>query len=275
MASTMFSAISQTLRPLTRRPPPRFITVKQSQRLTPNMIRLTFAGPELESIPDGCEGAHCKIMLPGNDQTREDFYACLTGGPRPVTRTYTIRHARPDMGEIDIDFVEHGDEGPASAWARRARPGSFCGLAGPGSVKITDFYADWYLVAADMSALPMAAATLEAMPRSAKGLAVFEITSEEDSQPIDAPPGVQIAWLVHPDPHVASDAQQQLVRALTWPTGTVQTCIAGESGVIRAFRQFLHNEKGVAKRDTYISGYWKIGLIEDEHQKVKRSEAAS
>lgn len=50
----------------------------------------------------------------------------------------------------------------------------------------------------------------------------------------------------------------------------MQVCIAGESGVIRALRGLLVNEKQLAREDTYIAGYWKIGLVEDEHQKAKR-----
>ena len=253
---------------------PRLLTVRRARRVTPNMVRVTLSGLEPAGIPAGCEGAHCKIMLPARGQARDDFAAQLADGPRPVTRTYTIRHVRPGDDEIDIDFVAHGDEGPASAWALRAEPGSFCGFVGPGSVKLAEFYADWYLVAADMSALPVAAATLEAMPRDARGLAVIEITSEDDRQAIDAPPGIDVHWRVQPDPHTPSDAQERLIRSLDWPEGTVQTCIAGESGVIRALRHLLHNEKGLPRRDTYISGYWKIGLVEDEHRELKRAEAA-
>ena len=253
---------------------PRLLTVKQAQRLTPNMIRVTFAGPEIADIPAGCEGAHCKIMLPADGQTKADFAAQLADGPRPATRTYTVRFVRPDFQEMDIDFVAHGDEGPASAWANRAVAGSFCGFSGPGNVKLTEFHADWYLLAADMSALPVAAATLEAMPRDAKGFAFIEITTEDDRQDINAPSGVEIEWLIHADPHAASNTQVERIRSLDWSNTAVQTCIAGESSVIRSLRDFLHNEKGIPKSDAYISGYWKIGLVEDEHQKMKRAAAA-
>ncbi len=252
---------------------PRLLTVKQAYPLTPNMIRVTFAGPELEGIRTGCEGANCKIMLPEPGQNREDFAARLLDGPRPTTRTYTVRHFRAAGLEMDIDFVAHGDEGPASAWAIRAQPGDFLGFAGPGPVKVNHFSADFYVVAADPSALPVAAATLEAMPGDAKGIAIFEIPTEDDRQEIALPPGIETHWLVHPDPHRPSTAQQDFIRALPWPEGRIQTCIAGESGVIKDLRSFLIRERGLAKEDAYISGYWKIGLVEDEHQKVKRQEA--
>lgn len=258
---------------INRRPPPRILSVKQKTRLTPNMIRITFAGPEIKEIRAGCEGANCKLMLPERGQSREDFASRLQNGPRPITRTYTVRHLRQASHELDIDFVDHGDEGPASAWAKAAEAGDFCGFAGPGPVKLTEFYADWYLLAADMSALPVAAATLEAMPRDAKGVAIFEITDQADRQTIDAPDGIEIHWLLHPDPHRPSRAQIDFITKMAWPAGVLQTCIAGESGVTRTLRDYLANQRKVPRKDCYVSGYWKIGLIEDEHQAMKRREA--
>lgn len=259
-------------KPRKERPAPRVLTVKRAWRLTPNMIRVTFSGPELAGFPTGREGANCKLLLPDPDETRSAFTARLTEGPVPMRRTYTVRHYRADEQELDIDFVAHGDNGPASRWASHAQPGDFLGFAGPGSIKIETYDADWYLVAADPSALPVAAATLEAMPRDAKGVAIFEVTAPEDQQTIDAPEGISMHWLINPNPTTPSSRQEDFIRALSWPDGRVQTCIAGESGVIRALRAMLHQDKQIPREDTYIAGYWKIGLVEDEHQKMKRDK---
>lgn len=253
---------------------PRLLTVKTAWHLTPNMIRVTFAGDALAGVPAGREGANCKIMLPEPGETRADFQKRLESGPPPTRRTYTVRHHRPELLELDIDFVDHGDAGPASAWARSAGPGSFLGFAGPGPIKLQDYYADFYLVAADMSAIPVAAATLEAMPRDAHGLALLEVTTPDDVQKIDAPKGVELRWLFHPDPHELSMAQIDALREMDWPDGRIQTCIAGEHGTIKALRSFILGEKELAREDAYISGYWKIGLKEDQHQELKRTEAA-
>ncbi|MCR9135668.1 MAG: siderophore-interacting protein [Alphaproteobacteria bacterium] len=252
---------------------PRLIVVKQAEHLTKNMIRVTFAGDALKEFPVGREGGNCKIMLPADGQSLDEFSVQLERGPKPVTRTYTVRAFRQDSLELDIDFVAHGDNGPAARWAMSAAPGSFCGFAGPSMPKLSTFHADTYLLAADMSALPVASVTLETMPRDAKGVAVFEILSEEDRQEINAPPGIDIHWIVSPDPHRPSRLQEEFIRNMTWPAGSLQTCIAGESGVIRSLRGFLHNEKAVPRENTYISGYWKIGLVEDEHQAEKRAES--
>jgi len=255
-----------------KRQGPRLFIVSDAWRLTPNMIRVVFAGEALADLPANCDGANCKLFIPELGEDEKDFANRLATGSRLTKRTYTVRNFDPHKLEMIIDFVAHGDDGPASAWASRAKPGDFLGFGGPSKQKVTEFEADWYLVAADPSAIPVAAATLEAMPRDAKGVAIFEVTSAEDRQDIDIPSGFDVHWLVHPDPNSHSSAQEDLIRSLSWPAGRVQTCIAGESNVIRALRIFVVNEKLVSKTDAYISGYWKIGLIEDEHQKAKRTD---
>ncbi len=270
---SVISAIKSAASAAAGRRLPRLLTVKQAWHLTPNMIRVVFAGPELDDIPAGREGGNCKLMLPEPHETREAFVERLASGPKPATRTFTVRYHDPDAGELAIDFVAHGDNGPASAWATRAVAGDFLGFAGPGAPKVTHFEADWYLVAADPSGIPVAAATLEAMPRDARGVAIFEITAAEDKQDIDMPAGITVHWLVHPDPAQPSDAQETLIRSLAWPDGRIQTCIAGESGVIRTLKALCLKEKKVRRDDACISGYWKIGLVEDQHQKLKRTEA--
>lgn len=241
-----------------KRPMPRILTVKEAWHLTPHMIRVTFSGSDLEGFPEGREGANCKLMIPEPGETRDAFVQRLANGPTPSRRTYTVRAYRPEAQELDIDFVDHGPNGLASAWAINAKPGSFLGFAGPGPVKVKDFYADWYLVAADPSALPVAAAALEAMPRDAKGIAIFEIPSEGDRYPINTPEGVEIHWMMHEDAHSPSVAQVDFIRNMDWPNGTVQTCIAGESGVIKALRTFLLTEKQLPKK-----GRLHRGLLEN------------
>jgi len=250
------------------------LRVSATFQLTPHMIRVTLQGEGIKSIRPGCEGSNCKLFLPQATQSLDDFANQLVEGPRPVVRTYTVRYIRPQICEMDIDFVDHGDTGPASAWARAAKVGSFCGFAGPGSIKVKAFYADHYLVVADMSALPVAAATLEAMPRDAVGDAFFEVLDPDDAQVIEAPKGVTLHWLLHPNTHGPSTQLIDVVKSWDWPKGIVQTCIAGESSVIKALKSYISLERGVPKENNYISGYWKLGLIEDEHQQLKRSEAA-
>ena len=253
-----------------RTPPVMHVTGKSW--ITPHMIRVTCSAAWMNTLEHGIEGAHFKLYIPKAGQSEAEFRNQLKDGPRPDVRTYTLRHLRPETGEMDIDFVDHGDTGPASAWARRCGPGDFAAFAGPGPGKLKTFFADTYVLAADMSALPVAAATLEAMPRDAKGVAIFEVTSPEDVQQIKAPDQIDMRWLVHPDPSAPLTQSVAAIEALPELQGTVQTCIAGESAMIKALRSEIVNRRQVPKENAYISGYWKIGLVEDEHQKMKRLE---
>ena len=268
----IFNSLKQAAKKVTGRQP-RILTVSNARYLTPQMIRDTFAGPELADFPEGREGGNCKLMIPQPGEKRQDFIQRLADGPAPVKRTYTVRKFDKKTQELTIDFVAHGDNGPASRWAMLAVPGDYIGFAGPSTPKVTRFDADWYLLAADPCAIPVVAATLEAMPRDAQGITIFEVPSDADKQEIDAPDGIEMDWLIHENPLQASTAQEALIREIKWPAGRVQTCIAGESGVIKSLRQFLVKEKQLPRPDMYISGYWKIGLVEDEHQKLKRKEA--
>lgn len=258
--------------PKPKRPTPMILTVKTARYLTPNMIRVTLTGPELADVAPNCAGANCKILIPHIGQDRRSFEREVQTPATLARRTYTVRAARPDLQELDIDFVAHGDTGPASAWAMAADKGDFLGFSGPSALKISDYYADWYLVAADMSALPVAAATLEAMPRNAKGVAIFEIQTPEDQQQIDMPDGIKAHWIILSDPHHRSTAQERFIASMDWPTGTCQTCIAGESLTIRSIRAYLTDHSPIERKDMYISGYWKIGLIEDEHQAWRKAQ---
>jgi NADPH-dependent ferric siderophore reductase len=249
------------------------LTVKRREHLTPHMIRVTLTGSKIDTIDLNCHGANCKLFLPEPGQGVIEFEKAWADGPRPTVRTYTVRALRKDMREMDIDFVDHGDAGPASAWARRAETGAFLGFRGPGPVKVKSFYADRYLIIADMSAIPVAAATLEAMPDDAVGTAIFDIASIEDKQNLDMPAGIEPIWLVNTDAAKTRAAILNMVREMDFADVRVQTCIAGESTMIKELRKHLMVDQRLPKDDCYISGYWKIGLIEDEHQQMKRAEA--
>lgn len=253
----------------------RLLQVIRSQRLSPSMQRVTLGGDDLADFPANMESAHIKLMLPGTGMNPSEFRTLLNSGSKNLPRrTYTVRHHRPEPGEIDIDFVVHDGGGPACSWAVSAQPGDLIGVGGPGPVKKPVDGADWYLFGADLSAIPAAAAALEALPDEAVGHAVFEITGDDDIQPMAAPPGIQVHWIVHEDPHSSSQQQLEFFRNLDWPGGIAGIFVAGESGAVLALRHYLVHERGFDKRAMYISAYWKIGLIEDQHQIQKNAEAA-
>ena len=99
-----------------------------------------------------------------------------------------LREGRPDAARAHALLLLEGQDptlvlGPMAVRLRVAGVDEPVpvGRAAPRGPKVEAFDADWYLVAADMSALPLAAATLEAMPRDARGVALLEVTSEADA----------------------------------------------------------------------------------------------
>ncbi|WP_205619945.1 siderophore-interacting protein [Dasania marina] len=69
--------------------------------------RIILGGSALKGFPTNQDGAYIKLLLPDNHQHSA------------ATRTYTVRNYREAINELDVDFVLHGDGGPASAWAGR------------------------------------------------------------------------------------------------------------------------------------------------------------
>ena len=60
---------------------------------------------------------------------------------------------------------------------------------------------------------------------------------------------------------------------LPWLEGTPSIWAACEFSNMRALRRYFKQEKKVEKKALYASSYWKSGLSEEQHKKVKRTDA--
>ncbi len=263
--------------PLPRRtPPPRKIaTVVKTQRITPAMQRVTLSGDSIVEFPQAHESAHIKLWFaPLGEQP--DFDAFKAGDVQYTVRTYTVRHHRPQAQEIDIDFALHGSaddakSGVANAWAQRCQEGDQVIWAGPGPIKLPTNTASWYAMAADMTGIPAATAALESLAEDATGWAVFEIPSPDDQQPVNAPQGIEVIWVVNADPCQPNGELLKRIQQLPWPNNDVGILVAGESKLVQEIRRHFIDAHDMPRKAMYTSPYWKIGLTEDEHQKAKNS----
>lgn len=236
---------------------PRDFIVIRKELITPNMLRVTLGGENIQTIPDDQESGYVKLIFPTNG--------------KPLFRTYTIRHQRHN--EIDIDFMLHEDGGPASSWAKSAEPGDSISIGGPGPKKMIANSGDWFLLAGDMTALPAISVNLAQLSADAKGYAVIEVVSESDIQPLTHPEGIKIVWAINPYPGQQSDFLLQQVQALDWLHGFPAVWAACEFNSMKMLRDFFKKDKGVSKENLYISSYWKLGSNEDQHKEVKRQDA--
>ncbi|WP_435737229.1 siderophore-interacting protein [Cellulosimicrobium sp. PMB13] len=227
----------------------------QSNEYTDKYVKVLFAKPELGLEPPYDVPALRETLAP------EDL---------PVTRTYTVRWVDDVTQRLAIDFVVHGDEGIAGPWAASARPGDRIVLSGPGGLYAPDPSADWHLLVGDDSAIPAISSALEALPRDAVGLAWLEVATEADVQAVDAPPGVDVTWLVRGDaPAGTTTLLPDAVRAAPWRDGRAHVFAHGEREAMKALRR-LFAERGVPRQDLSLSGYWAYGRAEDRFQAEKR-----
>jgi NADPH-dependent ferric siderophore reductase len=181
-------------------------TVASVRRLGPSFLRLRLAGPELTGFGVAGDDQRFKLVLArdgaglqrlvdrGSDWYPE--YCAMPEEQRPHIRTYTVRAARPERGEVDVDVVLHGIEdghaGPAARWAASAVPGDRIVLLGPdrhgrgrmwGVEWAPPATARTLLLAGDETAVPAVCAILEGLgdgdrPTTAEG-ASQRGTSEE------------------------------------------------------------------------------------------------
>lgn len=256
---------------------PVLIEVTKIEDITPHMRRITFAGPgvaEYASVPGRVP--NIKLVFPREDG-RLDVPARNGWGrlawPDPTVkqqvRTYTVRHLDPEAGEMDIDFVKHGDEGLASGWAEHARPGDVIAAAGAGGVVAPP--ADWYLIVGDETALPAIGRMLEHMHEDATGVAVIEIADEHERQELRRPAGVEIRW-VHRDGVPAGTTTRlfEVATAVEIPAGDITkfAWVSAESQNVLALRKWLRKDAGFDRKATLVIGYWRRGMTETGYGKT-------
>lgn len=247
-----------------RRPqsPPRLLQVIRKEKITPHMLRITLGGDDLHNFPEDQNSAYIKLRLPKENQPDEYW-----------VRTYTVRDFKPELGELDVDFVLHDIEGPASNWAKQCVAGDTIQVGGPGPKKLLDYSADWFLIAGDMSALPAISANIEGLPEDARGYALIEIINDQDQQEINCPDDFEIIWLTNPTPEKPNGKLQAAMQDIEWLEGEPSIWVAGEISTSLDIRGYLLKTKDVNRKQMYASSYWQIGQSEDGHKISKRKAA--
>ncbi|SEQ31901.1 siderophore-interacting protein [Lentzea albida] len=238
------------------------LTVTSVEPLTPRMTRVTFTGPGLDEIgtwPD----QQLKLLFPrpgGSAHVSDSpdvgtWYQAYTAMPedeRPWMRSFTVRSLAD--GVLTVDFVLHGDNGPASSWAARAMEGDVLGRFGPSPDYARPLgTADLLVFAGDETALPAIASLLELLPEGRRRLVFVEVADPAEEQDV---PGVR--W-------VHRSAGEDLVSAVTAADVELSTWVwlGGEASAVRALRRHFVGA-GVSKKDIEFTGYWRRALTQDD-----------
>ena len=243
-------------------------------RISPHMIRVTLVGELVKEFAADCAGGHLKLVVPVRDRSPEAFERLIESGNfKSAMRTYTIRHARPAAGEIDVDIAVHGDLGRVGPWARYAQAGDVIVISRCGTPKLITDGVTRILAAADMTGFPALAAGLETLGAGVRIDAAVEIPGMEDCQPVRLPDGVSIRWIVKADPHAPGTELIAAMRSAPVPDPHTSVFVAGEFTMVADLRAYFQKELGIDKTRLYISSYWKAGLDELAHKRVKAAAA--
>ncbi|MDK8242706.1 siderophore-interacting protein [Corynebacterium coyleae] len=251
-------------------------TVTGRRQLSPDLVRLSlntpaFVGKDLEFtdhylkllfVPEGAD-----YSWPFNvEQVREQ----QPRDKQPVTRTYTLINLDSSTGDFDVDFVTHGDAGLAGPWARVAEVGEKIGFFGPGGAWGPSVDYEHFIFAGDESAAPAIGAGLKRLPEGATATAYIEIEAEDRKFELPARDGVDIHWVIRNGATHGTELSR-VVRQAGVPDGkNTSWFIHGVAEMIKEMRRFLFVESEVPTQDVSISGYWRIGMTEDQWQASKR-----
>ncbi|NYI05097.1 siderophore-interacting protein [Allostreptomyces psammosilenae] len=258
------------------------LSVVRAARLGPSVVRITFGGESLSAFAGGGRDQSLSLFLPQPGQPApvlpaedcDDWFAAwraVDDGVRAVMRSYTVRESRrePDH-EIDIDFVLHGDAGPASRWAARARVGDRVVVLGPAVPENSGVRfqpvpgTDWVLLAADETALPAVEGILAWLPAGTRAKVWIEVPHAEDARPLPTEADAEITWLPRDAPADRRRGLVEAVGAAELPAGSPYAWIAGEAGTVRALRRHLVGERGLDRRSVTFVGYWRRGASEED-----------
>ncbi|BAE74801.1 conserved hypothetical protein [Sodalis glossinidius str. 'morsitans'] len=192
------------------------VTLKESVAMTPSLQHCVFYSEDVANMARHAPDQRIKVVLPlagGEPPCLVDnggwypAWLALPAERRPPMRTYTLRNVRPAQGELDIDFVRNGDNGPASRWVNHARIGDRLQLIAPNAAfdgNGSGF--EWLppdgvrqvLLVADETALPAALSILESLSAQASPpqvQAFFEVPLCTDVQALDHYTFAKIHWL--------------------------------------------------------------------------------
>jgi NADPH-dependent ferric siderophore reductase len=225
--------------PLVRRSPVHTGAVVANESVTPRMRRVTIRSEAMAGVE----------LRPTQDV---ELHLVEASGRR-VKRRYTIRFARPQLGEIDLDVALHG-EGPGAQWGETAAPGDTVSFQGPrGKLELRP--AAVHLLIGDESALPAIACIAEALPAGETAIAVLEVRDGGEEQKIGA---ATVHW-VHRDDSVPGTPALLLpvVRNVLadLDTSQIRGYLMGETRTMVTLRAVLE-EAGVSHDLLFVKGYW-------------------
>ena len=255
---------------------PALIEVARILDVSASMRRVRFAGPGVADYLSEARIPNIKLFFPDDavplpGPSRADHHR-IAPEQRARVRTYTVRSYDTGAATLDIDFVRHGEEGLASSWVERARPGDTLGALGGGGRLPAP--RPWMMLVADDTGLPAASAILEQLPVGQRGLALLEVGGPEDHQALSVPDGVEVRWLHRggrPPGESALLLDVALEAPLADPLEDGFVWVSAESRVVREVRRHVR-ALGLPRENQLIIGYWHRGATETAYAEASSND---
>ncbi len=249
--------------PPRRRKPPRRAEVMSVSRVSDRLLSVLVTGDDLDGFTGAAPTSHLKVFLPAEGQDEPllpefapDGAVTAPDGPPPVVRTYTPRRYDPAGKALEIWFLLHGD-GPAVAWAQRARPGDKLAVAGPGGRFSLEPMASHWWLAADESAIPAVATLLDALPGTVTVDVHIEVDGPGDEIVLAGRAKATVTWH-HRQPGEYGVELAAAARTAAIPAHA-RVWVACEAGAMRGIRRYLTRERGIEAGRLVTRGYWLAG----------------
>lgn len=249
--------------------------VKEKAFLTPHYIRVTFkmSDEQVDLFQNMRSGSNNKIYIPSETQTYNTNYdeSIWDSDFFTARRTYTTRNIDLINKTLKIDFVAHGDNGPASKWAENAKSEDFLGIAMKESQKPLVPNAENYFMVGDSTAIPVISAILETLPSSANVVLLLEVNSYRDTFVLNTKAHLNVKWIYNSSPLNGSALAEEFIVLLA-EEKPHYVFAATEFETIKKIRKHMKEELQL-ERDRYNAvSYWKRGSSEEEsnHERQKQ-----
>ena len=223
---------------------PALIEVARILDVSASMRRVRFAGPGVADYLSEARIPNIKLFFPDDavplpGPSRADHHR-IAPEQRARVRTYTVRSYDTGAATLDIDFVRHGEEGLASSWVERARPGDTLGALGGGGRLPAP--RPWMMLVAD--------------------------------QALSVPDGVEVRWLHRggrPPGESALLLDAALEAPLADPLEDGFVWVSAESRVVREVRRHVR-ALGLPRENQLIIGYWHRGATETAYAEASSND---
>ena len=287
----------------------RLFNVKLARKevLSPSMLRCVFRGDDVRHMKSDAPDQRIKLLFPSLNGTPSaltpegswwEQTKSLPEAIRPIPRTYTLRRVNVEACEMEVEFVMHGTEGPASAWAVGAQPGDELQIVAPNRDYPEDSggyewdphpHAEQGLIIADETAWPAVKGILEQLARrdTPPQIQVFiEVPKQGDCVDLSAYNFAQVHWRARdltgashgeallqavkqhvklPEyaltqcQNVKEEAEGELLWDRAQSDNRFHGWVAAESSAVKHLRRYLTGERNLSKETISFMAYWARG----------------